>query len=566
MSTVGASDSRLNRVMPLVGTVRSYRWSWLGGDSAAALTVWALVVPESVAYAGIAGLPPQTGLYVATIPLLVYALFGTSRRITYGPTAAVAALSFATVSQFADPGSEEFLAYSVLLAMVAGLLLLVAGIARWGIIAEFLSEPVLKGFLVGVGLTVAIGQVDKILRVDPEGGDAFFGQAVALIRELPELHVPSLILGVAALVLLWLLHRYVPRVPAALVVVLLGVLATTALDLESRGVEVVGEIPAEFPLPDLPGLGWDAVVSLMPGAIGMIIVVYAETMALAKSFASKHGERVDGNHELTALGVANLSGGLFGGFASAGSNSRSAAAEAAGQKTQISSLIVVSLLLLTILFLTPLFTNLPEPVLGAIVIHAVMGLITLRPIAVLRVQYRNDYTVAVATLVAVLLFEILGGLLIGVLLSIGQLMQRAVRPKVTPLGLDPASGTYRSVEDQTGVQPVEGMIILRFEAELFFANVSVLRERLLFAIEARDVYAVVIDAEAITQIDTTAATELGELIDAMDEQDVRYAFARLRHDVSDLLRRCGIDVTAHEYRRVADAVYALQTEHQSRDN
>ena len=385
---------------------------------------------------------------MATIPLLVYALFGTSRRITYGPTAAVAALSFATVSQFADPGSEEFLAYSALLAMVAGVLLLVAGLARWGIIAELLSEPVLKGLLVGVGLTVAIGQVDKILRIEPEGGQAFFGQVAALIRELPETHMPSLIVGVAAFLVLWLLHTYVPKVPAALVGVLLGVLSTTAFDLESRGVLVVGEIPAEFPLPDLPGLGWDAVVSLIPGAIGIIIVVYAETMALAKSFASKHGERVDGNQELTAIGVANVSGGLFGAFASAGSNSRSAAADSAGQKTQVSSLIVVGLLLLTILFLTPLFTDLPEPVLGAIVIHAVMGLVKLRPIAVLRAQYRNDYTVAVATLVAVLLFEILGGLLISVLLSIGQLMQRAVRPKVTPLGLDPATGTYRSVEER----------------------------------------------------------------------------------------------------------------------
>ena len=565
MSGVGTSANALNRLMPIAGTLGGYQRSWLTSDVVAALTVWALLTPESVAYAGIAGLPPQTGLYVATVPLLIYALFGTSRRITFGPTASAAALSAATVSQFAEPGSEEFVAYSLLLAMVAGVMLLLAGIARWGIIAEFLSEPVLKGFLVGVGLIVAVGQLDKVLRVDAEG-EAFIGQAVALVRDAPEVHLPSLILGTAAFVLLWALHRFVPKVPAALVVVLLGVLATTAFDLQARGVEVVGEIPAELPLPGLPGLGWDAVTSLVPGAIGIVIVVYAETMALGKSFASKHRERVDADQELRAIGLANISGGLFGGFVSAGSNSRSAAGEGAGQKTQVSSLIVVALLIITILFLTPLFTNLPEPVLGAIVIHAVIGLIKIGPIAELRPQSRNDFFVAVSTLVAVLVLDILGGLLVGVLISIVQLMQRAVRPRVTPLGLDPETGTYRSVDETRGVRPVDGVIILRFEAELFFANVSVLRDRMLFAIEAHDIHAVVIDAEAITQIDTTAASELGELIEAMDERGVNYAFARLRRDVSDLLRRCGVDVTGHEYRRVADAVDALSAAHTQTDD
>jgi MFS superfamily sulfate permease-like transporter len=359
--------------------------------------------------------------------------------------------------------------------------------------------------------------------------------------------------------MLWGLHRFVPKVPAALVVVLLGVLASIAFDLESRGVEVVGEIPAEFPIPGMPGLGWDAVVNLLPGAIGIVIVVYAETMALGKSFASRHRERVDADQELRAIGVANVMGGLFGGFTSAGSNSRSVAGDKAGQQTQVSSLIVVALLVVTILFLTPLFTNLPEPVLGAIVIYAVIGLIQLGPIARLRTRSRNEFIVAVSTLVAVLVLDILGGLLVGVFISIAQLMQRAVRPRVTPLGLDPDTGSYREVDEEGGVLPVPGMVILRFESELFFANVSILRQRLMGAIDARGIEAVVIDAEAMTEIDTTAADEIADLIEAMDGRGVRYAFARLRRDPRELLLRCGVDVSAHVYRRVADAVDALRT-------
>jgi high affinity sulfate transporter 1 len=512
-----------------------------------------------MAYAGIAGMPPETGLYVATIPLLVYALLASSQRITVGPSAAVAALSASTIAPFAVGGSADFVAMSILLAIVTGALLVVAGIARLGVIAEFLSEPVLKGFMVGVALTIVLGQSSKLFGIEVEG-EGFFSELVDLVRNLGDLHLPTLIVGASSLAALFLLHKLLPQVPAALVVVVGAILSVSLLDLESSGVHVAGDIAAGFPLPGLPGLGWDAVTALVPGAIGLAIVVYGESMALSKTFGAKHRERVDADQELLALGAANAVGGIFGGFAAVGSNSRTAAADASGQRTQISSLFVVALLVVTILFLTPLFHDLPEAALGAIVIHAVWRL--LNPSAVLRLRALNrfDFWAAIGTLLGVLVLDVLDGLLIGIVISLAALMIRAVRPRVTWLGRDSATGTFRGLEHE-GVGPVPGTGILRFENELFFANVSVLRDQISDRLESDPALTfIVVDAEAITAIDTTAATEFGKLIEELASKGVRLVVARMESDVSDALVNSGVDMVDRLYERVADAVDAVSAE------
>lgn len=368
----------MRKYIPVIETLGSYERAWLGPDLIAAITVWAIVVPESMAYAGIAGMPPETGLYVATIPLIAYALFASSRRMTVGPSAAAAALSAATVLPFAAAGSAEFLALSVLLALVTGVMLIVAGMARLGVIAEFLSEPVLKGFMVGVALTIVLGQASKLFGVETEG-EGFFVELIDLVGSLPNLHLQTLVVGAGSLAALFLLHRLVPRVPAALMVVVGSILAVSLFDLEAAGVHITGDIVAGLPRAGLPEVGWDAVVALVPGAIGLAIVVYGESMALSKTFGGGHGERVDADQELIALGAANTVGGVFGGFIATGSNSRTAASNASGQQTQLSSLIVGALLIVTILFLTPLFHDLPEAALGAIGIHAVWRLLNPAP-------------------------------------------------------------------------------------------------------------------------------------------------------------------------------------------
>lgn len=541
--------------MPLMRDLRDYEGSWFSGDLMAGITVWAIVVPEAIAYASIAGMPPQTGLYAATVPLLLYAIFGSARRVTIGPSAAVAALSFATVAPFAAAGSEEFVTLTVLLALIVGVVLVVAGFAHMGVIADFLSEPVLKGFIVGVALTVAMGQAGKLFGFETEG-DGFFAEVIDLIRQLPVLDVTTLAVGASSLVALFLLERLLPKFPSVLLVVIGSILAVKWLDLVDAGVHVVGDIPSGLPSLAIPSMSWTAVMALIPGAIGVAIVVYGESMALAKTFAARHRERVDADQELIALGAANAGGGLFGAFSVNASNARTAAGDAAGQRTQVSSLVVFGALVLTLLFLTPLFTDLPEAALGAIVIHAVARLINVRPIMALKSRNTVDFWAAVATLIGVLVFDVLAGLMIGVVVSLVGLMSRAVRPRIIWLARDPRSGLYRDREDE-GVDITEGISVVHFGAELFFANVGSFRETVLAEVDERHPKAVVIDAEAITDIDTTAADEILKLHDELESRNVIIAFARLPEPVRNGLMLGGYDLEGRDFTHVDLAVEAL---------
>lgn len=542
-------------LVPLVSTVRGYRREWLTGDIMAAVTVWAIVVPESMAYASIAGMPPEAGLYAATVPLLLYAVLGTSNRINVGPAASVAALSFATIAAFAPPGSEEFVSLSLLLAVVVGVVLILGGIARLGVIADFLSEPVLKGFIVGVAMTIALGQLGKIFGVHVEA-EGFFEEAWELIRHLPDLHLETLIVGVVCLAALYLLDRWLPTVPSAIIVVVGSIVAVNWFDLVDKGVAVAGEIPAGLPTFAVPTLDVSSLSALLPGAIGIAIVVFGESMALSKTFGSKHRERVDADQEMIALGGANAAGGLFGAFVTAGSNSRTAAAEGAGQNTQVSSLVVVALVGVTLLFLTGLFADLPEAALGAIVVHAVAGLIRLRPITNLRRRNTIDFWAAVTTLMGVLVFDVLAGLMIGVLVSLGGLMRRAVRPRTTWLIRDPESGRYVDRLDEAPTD--SGVAVIRFGAELFFANVGTLRDAVLSEVDANGPQAIVLDAEAITDIDTTAEDEIAKLDTVLETAGVRLVFARLEPRVASALASGGVEVASRDYRRIESAVEACE--------
>jgi len=542
-------------LVPLVSTVRGYRREWLSGDIMAAVTVWAIVVPESMAYASIAGMPPEAGLYAATVPLLLYAVLGTSNRINVGPAASVAALSFATIAAFAPPGSEEFVSLSLLLAVLVGVVLILGGIARLGVIADFLSEPVLKGFIVGVAMTIALGQLGKIFGVHVEA-EGFFEEAWELIRHLPDLHLETLIVGVVCLAALYLLDRWLPTVPSAIIVVVGSIVAVNWFDLVDKGVAVAGEIPAGLPTFAVPTLDVSSLSALLPGAIGIAIVVFGESMALSKTFGSKHRERVDADQEMIALGGANAAGGLFGAFVTAGSNSRTAAAEGAGQNTQVSSLVVVALVGVTLLFLTGLFADLPEAALGAIVVHAVAGLIRLRPITNLRRRNTIDFWAAVTTLMGVLVFDVLAGLMIGVLVSLGGLMRRAVRPRTTWLIRDPESGRYVDRLDEAPTD--SGVAVIRFGAELFFANVGTLRDAVLSEVDANGPQAIVLDAEAITDIDTTAEDEIAKLDTVLETAGVRLVFARLEPRVASALASGGVEVASRDYRRIESAVEACE--------
>ncbi|NUU23668.1 MAG: SulP family inorganic anion transporter [Streptomycetaceae bacterium] len=437
------------------------------------MTAWALIVPECVAYAQIAGVPPQNAFYGAPVALLAYVLFGTSRFLVVGATSAAAVLSAATVADVSnDP--KLAVALSAALAIVAGAALVVAGLARLGFLADFLSEPALLGFLFGMALTIIVRQCAKILGVSSGDGD-FFERAWTLLRHADAWHGLTILVGVAALAALFALERWVPRLPASLVVLAAGIAVSAAVGLDEHGVEIVGEIPRAVPTPGWPDISASDWIALLAGAFGLALVVFAESYSIAGRFAREHGDEVDADREMTAMGAANITAGLFKGFTVSGSASRSAAAEASGGSSPMVSVIAAALILVTGAYLTPLFTDLPEPILGAIVIVAVRSFLK---VGAMRLYWRRDkanFAVAASALVGVLVFDLLPGLLIAVGLSLILFIANASRPRTAVLGRIPGTERYGDIEDQPGATTVPGLLLVRPDGPLFFGNVARLK-------------------------------------------------------------------------------------------
>ena len=359
----------------LFGSLRGYRPAWLRSDVLAGLTVWAVLVPESLAYATIAGVPPVVGLYAAVPALLLYAALGSSRHLVVGPMSATAALSAGTVATFAAGGSDRYVALTTVLAVVTGVLAVLAGLCRLGFLASFISEPVLKGFIVGLALTIIVGQLPKLFGV-PKGEGDFFEQAWTLLTRLGESNGPTVVVGVLSLAVVLGLKRWLPILPGSLIAVLLGIAAVAVLDLEARGVAIVGQIESGLPALGLPaGTSGRDYLQLVGPAVGLLLVGFAEGLGAAKTYAARAGYDIDANRELLGMGAANLGSGLAGGMVVNGSLSKTAVNGGAGAKSQVSGLVVAALTIVTLLFLTGLFEQLPEATLAAVVIAAVVELV-----------------------------------------------------------------------------------------------------------------------------------------------------------------------------------------------
>jgi SulP family sulfate permease len=538
------------RAPRLLISVQGYRRSWLRADLLAGLTVWAVLVPESLAYATIAGVPPVVGLYAAVASLVLYALLGSSRHLVVGPMSATAALSAAIVAGFAGGGTAEFVAFTAALAIVTGVIGFLAGLLRLGFIASFISEPVLKGFIVGLALTIIVGQLPKLFGVEKEPGN-FFEQAWGLIGNLGGTSLVTLVVGLVALAVIVLLRKVVPLVPGSLVVVLLGVLAVALFDLDDRGVAIVGPIEPGLPALGLPaGLGLDDYLALAGPAVGVLLVGFAEGLGAAKTYAARAGYDIDANRELLGLGAANIGAGLSSGMVVNGSLSKTAVNGSSGARTQVSGLTVAVLTMVTLLFLTGLFEQLPEAVLAAVVIVAVVELVD---VAALRALYavwtrrlgsiygpaaRADFAAAVATLLGVLVFDTLPGLFIGIAVSLVLLLYRASRPYVAVLARTPSApgpGMWVDVARSPHGTPTPGVLVARVESGLFFANADHVRERLRALAAEHEARAVVLDAETVPFVDVTAAAMLRQLNADLERDGIRLLVAREVGQVRDVL-------------------------------
>ncbi|MDX2381335.1 MAG: SulP family inorganic anion transporter [Acidimicrobiia bacterium] len=536
-------STALARWLPILGWLPTYDRSWLRPDLVAGLTVWALLVPEAMAYADLAGMPPETGLYAALGAIVAYAIFGTSRQLFVGPSSTVAILSLSTVGAVAT--TDNVVDLTIALALLVGVLSIMAGLFRLGFISVFMSKPVLTGFMFGLGLTVAVGQLPKLFGVEGGSGN-FFQQLWAVVEELPDADLRTSAIGVGSLVILLVGRRIFGHgVPMALIVVFVSILLSNLLDWSDLGVHVVGEIPASLPSLTVPDVELGDIRDLLPGALAIVLIGFAESYGAAQNYARKHGDDIDASQELIALGASNVGAGLLGGFTVDGSLSRTAAADDAGAKSQMAMLICGAITFVTILAFTPLFEALPEAVLGAVVISAIWGTFNVTEMRRVWRANRLDFAAAAIALLGVIMIDLLEGLLIAVLMSFVLVIYRASRPSMPKLEQIPG-GPYVDA-DRWRTEPTPGVVIVRFDAPLIFAGAEALEKRIDELLDevstdeaAGPLRAVVLDLESVSDIDTDGADTLRSIHDGLQERDVSFLIARLNRPGRQALARAGV--------------------------
>ncbi len=532
--------SGAGRGWPVFSWIQGYQGDWLRPDVIAGLTVCAILVPEGMAYAQLAGVPPETAFYAAPIGLLAYAALGSSRQLVVAVSSAIAIMSGATISLIAPGGSPEYLALTAALALLAGLVSIAAGLLKLGRIAQFFSESVLLGFVFGLALLITIKQIPKLLGIEAEGETAV-QLVIDIIPQVRETHLLTLALGIVDIVALVILERRLPRIPAALVVLLGSIAASVALGLGELGVAVVGDLPAGLTGPSLPGVGLAAVPLLLAGAIGIALVAFAEAIGPANEFARKHGGQVDPNRELIAIGAANTGAGLFSGFPIGSSLSKSAANDRAGAHTPASLVVAAAATALVALFLTPLFEPLPEATLGAVVVVAVSGMMRVGKMRRLWLLRRIDFWMAMIALVGVLVVPTLEALAVAVAVSLVLVVWRASEARFTLLGR--VQGQLEPVELGTEAGDIiPGLLIVRPDEMLFFANASPVRDGILAAVADREPRpdVVLVDLSLTPDIDVPAIEMLEDLHDRLAADGIELWLAYVRPRVMELLDRAGV--------------------------
>jgi high affinity sulfate transporter 1 len=509
------------------------------------------------------------GLYAAPGALILYAAFGSSRELVTGPMAATAALSAAAVGDLAAGGSDEFVQLTITLALTVGIIAIVAGLLRLGFLANFISAPVMKGFIIGLALTIIVGQIPKLFGI-PKGEGDFFRQLWDFLTNLDQTSGLTLVVGAASLALVLGLKRWLPVVPGSLVAVLLGIAAVSVFDLNQHGVEIIGQIQSGLPSFGLPDVAAHSYLDLAPAAIGVMLVGFAEALGAGNTYAQKEHYEIDPNRELIGLGAANLGSGLSSGMVVNGSLSKTAVNASSGAKSQLSGLVVALLTVVTLLFLTGLFENLPEATLAAVVIAALIDLVdvpslvrlyrlhTARLGRIYGFAARPDFISALAALFGVLVFDTLPGLFIGIGVSITLLLYRASQPNIAVLGKVPGTaGDYQDVQRNASYEPVPGVAVLRVESGLFFANADSIRKNVL-AHAVDGTKAIIIDGETVPFIDVTAAQMLETLAEDLQRDRIELLLARDIGQVRDILKRQEADhpVAIRTYPTVQDAVTA----------
>jgi high affinity sulfate transporter 1 len=531
-------------------------------DILAGLALWAVMVPEGMAYSGIVGVPPIMGLYTLIPPLIAYALLGTSRLLVVGPDTATGLISALGVGAVAAQGTAEFNTLTSTLAILIGVFFLLFGTLRMGWVAAFIPTPVMRGFIEGLVCVTIIGQVPHLLGIGGTSGN-FFTKLSFVLRHLSEAALAPVLTGILSLALMLSLRRLAPRLPAALVVLVVATILVRVLGGEALGVDVVGNLPSGLPHFAVPNIDLTTLQELYLPALSIVLVGYAEALGAAKAAAMQGGDNIDPNQELVAHGPANILSGLFGGFLAVGSLSKTSVAMAAGARTQVANIVAALLCLLTLILLTPLFRGIPHPALAAIVIAAMLHLSKIGYLRELFARSRWEFAVAAIVVAGELGLGVLQGIALGVVLSLLWLIYQTSHPQGVAVGQLPGTEAYRDVRRHPDALTFPGLLIWRAGGDLFFASIGHFREGLKATLAAsrEPTTQVLLDADSVNFIDTSACDALLILIQELQNQGISFAFARVRDEVRDPMRLAGIEATvgpANFHERVTDGVRAWQ--------
>ncbi len=531
---------KIDKFIPALGWLKSYKNDQLKGDLSAGLTVGVMLIPQGMAYAMIAGLPPIYGLYASTIPLILYALFGTSRQLAVGPVAMVSLLTAAGIGAIAEVSTDTYIALAITLALFIGVIQFLLGAFRLGFLVNFLSHPVISGFTSAAALIIGLSQLKHLLGVDIARSHHIHEILIQAVAKIGVINWATFGIGVVGIALIMGIKKVNKAIPGPLLAVIFGIIAVAGLGLTDYGVKIVGEVPSGLPSFGLPGFNLDTIQTLLPTALAISLVGFMESIAVAKAIQAKHKNyKIDANQELIGLGLANIGGAFFQSFPVTGGFSRTAVNDQAGAKTGLASIISAVLIILTLLFLTPLFYYLPKAILASVIMVAVFGLIDIKEAVHLWHANRSDFWMLVVTFIGTLSLGIEQGIGIGVILSLAMIIFRTTRPHVAELGKVPGTTFYRNIERFKQVDNRKDLLIVRFDAQLYFANINFFKDKLeeLIAAKGKELRTIIINAESINNMDSSAIHAVEDLVTEVKGNNRNLFFTGVKGPVRDAMVR-----------------------------
>lgn len=559
----------MKQFFPILTWLPNYKKDYLSSDLFAGLTVGIMLIPQGMAYALIAGLPPVYGLYASVVPQIIYAIFGTSRQLSVAPVAMDSLLVATGISVLATEGTDAYITYAILLAFFMGAAQFTLGLIRMGFITNLLSKPVISGFTSAAALIIGLNQLKYLLGVDIVRGHEIHKVLASTFENIGDLHWITLILGISGIVFIKLSKRISQKIPGALIAVVAGILIVFAFGLDQKGVSVVRDIPQGLPAFMMPDLSWETIQTLLPLALTIAVVAYMEAFSVAKAIEAKRRDyKIRPNQELIALGAANIVGSLFQSYPVTGGFSRSAVNEQAGAKTPLASIISAALVALTLLFLTPLFYHLPHAILAAIIMVAVSGLIDTKYVFTLWKTNKLELGLLLATAIVTLTFGMVPGIVSGIILSVLILLFKAANPHIAFLGRVKGFTEYRNLKRFEGLETWEQLMVVRVDVPFVFVNIQTIKERMVNEALKREgkLKFVILDAASVVHVDATGIVGVRDLIQSLNEKGIKLLFAEVIGPVRDAFYKNGLVTDQDEafFLTTDDAVkYCLSEEYEA---